>query len=65
MMTRIYGYKTLTKSWKNGSTLWVITGPEGIQLIFREDVHDLEELYKSIESYLTHDNLKKYDVSAN
>jgi hypothetical protein len=65
MMTRIYGYKTLKKSWENGSTLWVITGPEGVQLIFREEVQHLEELYKSIESFITSENLKIYDVSAN
>lgn len=61
---RVYNNKTLKLSWEKGATMWVVNG-NGIVMISRDNVRDLNELKKQMKFYFEKENLKQYTVNSN
>lgn len=59
--TQIPNKKALTKSWKDGSTMWVVHG-EGIRVFSKDKYDDVNKLFTEIKPFIED---KKYKVFAN
>ena len=63
---RVYNNKTLKLSWEKGATMWVVNGsPDGIIVISKDNVSDLNALKKQMKFYFEKENLKQYTVNSN
>ncbi len=61
MVLTIYNKKTLENSWKDGSTVWIVSGKDGIRFFSREDFVSIEELFEALKKYIE----EKYSIHAN
>lgn len=61
--TRVYNKITFLNTWNNGSTRWLVSGPNGLSLFSKEDFINENELFHKIKEYIL--NTNKYQVFGN
>ncbi len=59
----IYNKENLDKTWKDGSTMWVVTGKDGIYVFHRNNIKDEKHLDNLLKPFLK--NIKQYTIHSN
>lgn len=61
----IYNRETVKESWRSGSTMWVVHGPDGIRTFSRDLVETSEQLFVLLEPFFPKGLERLYTVYAN
>jgi hypothetical protein len=61
--TRVNTKHGLEDTWNDGTTMWVVHGPDGIRVFTRGKYGDADALFTEVKPYI--ENRSQYEVYAN